>query len=263
MQSPLVQAMIGASRAGARVLLDCFAQLPTLAVTEKGPSDFVSQADLRSEAVIKEALAAFDPGARFQAEETTEGRASTGPRFIIDPLDGTTNFLRGIPHFAVTLGYADDSGVVAGLVLDPSRDELFWAERGAGAWLGDRRLSISRCARLQDAVIHTGVPHRGRGDHPTYLEQLRAVMAGVAGVRRMGAAALDFAYLAAGRGDGFFEFGLAPWDVAAGILLVREAGGVVTDLSGGDAMTEKREVVAAAPGVHAALLEAVQVRRPA
>src|SRR6185312_12680033 len=173
MRSPLVQAMIGASRAGARVLLDCFAQLPTLAVSEKGPSDFVSQADLRSEAAIKEALTAFDPGARFQAEETEQNRAVTGPRFIIDPLDGTTNFLRGIAHFAVTIAYADDSGVVAGVTLDPSRDELFWAERGAGAYLGDRRLAVSRYTRLQDAVIHTGVPHRGRGDHPLYLEQLR------------------------------------------------------------------------------------------
>ena len=262
MRSPLVQAMIAASRAGARVLLDGFAQLPTLAVSEKGPSDFVSQADLRSEAAIKAELGAFDPAAGFQAEETELDRVSAGRRFIIDPLDGTTNFLRGIPHFAVTIAYADESGVVAGVVLDPSRDEIFWAERGVGAFLGDRRLATTTRTSLEDAVIHTGVPHRGRGDHDAYLRQLRTVMASVAGVRRMGAAALDFAYVSAGRGDGFFELGLAPWDMAAGILLGREAGGVVTDYSGGDAMTERREVVAAAAGVHAPLLGAVGIRKP-
>ncbi len=252
--------MIDASRAGADVLREGFSRLPSIAVRDKGPADFVSQADLRSEAVIKETLLAFDPQAKFQAEETEADRVVRGPRFIIDPLDGTTNFLRGIPHFAVTIAYADDTGVVAGVVLDPLRDELFWADRGAGAFLGERRLAVSTRTSLEDAVIHTGVPHRGRGDHDAYLAQLRRVMAQVAGVRRLGAAALDFAYVAAGRGDGFFEFGLAPWDVAAGVLLVQEAGGRVTDLSGGDAVAERREVVAAAAQVHAPLLAALRAR---
>jgi myo-inositol-1(or 4)-monophosphatase len=272
MRSPLVQTMIDASRAGARVLLESFSRLPSLAVRDKGTADFVSQADLRSEAVIKEALIAFDPHAKFQAEESEADRVALGPRFIIDPLDGTTNFLHGIPHFAVTIAYADDTGVVAGVVLDPSRDELFWADRGAGAFilrdarerpatfLGEQRLAASTRTSLEDSVIHTGVPHRGRGDHDLYLAQLRRVMAQVAGVRRLGAAALDLAYVAAGRGDGFFECGLAPWDVAAGLLLVREAGGRVTDLEGGDAVEERREVVAAAAQVHAPLLEALRVR---
>jgi myo-inositol-1(or 4)-monophosphatase len=260
MRSDLVQAMITASRAGARVLLDTFSRLPSLTVSEKGPSDFVSQADLQSEATIKETLTAFDARARFQAEETEGDRVSAGPRFIIDPLDGTTNFLRGIPHFAITIAYADETGVVAGVVLDPSRDELFWAERGAGAFLGERRLQASTRASLENALIHTGVPHRGRGDHDAYLGQLRRVMAQVAGIRRLGAAALDFSYVAAGRGDGFFELGLAPWDVAAGILLVREAGGVVTDLEGGDAVAERREVVAGGAGVHGPLLATLRAR---
>ena len=257
MPSPLVDAMIAASRAGARVLVDCFAELPRLTVTEKGPSDFVSQADLRSEDAIKDALTAFDRAARFQAEESVSDRVTEGPRFLVDPLDGTTNFLYGIPHFAVTIAFADERGVVAGVVLDPMRDELFWAERGAGAFLGERRLAASKCTSLEGAVVHTGVPHRGRGDHETYLRKLRAVMARVAGVRRMGAAALDFAYVAAGRGDGFFEFGLAPWDVAAGALLVQEAGGVVTDLSGGSAFEARREVIAAGAGLQAGLLAVV------
>ena len=258
MPSPLVQSMIAAARAGARVLLEHGSQLAALTVDEKGPSDFVSQADRRSETAIKDLLAAATPGARFQAEETEQGRALTGPRFVIDPLDGTTNFLRGIPHFAVTLAYVDDTGIVAGIVLDPSRDELFWAERGAGAFLGDRPLRASTRATLESAVVHTGVPHRGRGDHESYLAQLRRVMAQVAGIRRFGAAALDFAYLAAGRGDGFFEYGLQPWDMAAGILLVREAGGVVTDLDGGDAMMERSQVVAAGAKLHAPLLCALR-----
>src|ERR1700679_1333003 len=234
MRSPLVHSMIDAAHAGARVLLEHFGRLDSLTVGEKGPSDFVSQADLRSEAAIKGVLAAATAGARFQAEETEQGRAFTGPRFVIDPLDGTTNFLRGIPHFAITIAYVDDTGIVAGIVLDPSRDELFWAERGVGAFLGERRLPASTRGALESALVHTGVPHRGRGDHDSYLAQLRRVMAGVAGIRRLGAAALDFAYVAAGRGDGFFELGLQPWDMAAGILLVREAGGVVTDMEGGD-----------------------------
>jgi myo-inositol-1(or 4)-monophosphatase len=251
--------MVAAARAGARVLVECFAELPSLAVSEKGPSDFVSRADLGSEEAIKAALTAFDPEARFQAEESEGDRVSTGPRFLVDPLDGTTNFLRGIPHFAVTIAYADDSGLVAGIVLDPMREELFWAERGAGAWLGDRRIAVSTRASLPNAVVHTGVPHRGRGDHESYLRRLRAVMAQVAGVRRMGAAALDLAYVAASRGDGFFELGLAPWDVAAGALLVREAGGVITDLAGGDAFIERREVVAAGAGLHGELLAALRL----
>lgn len=261
MKSKTVQALIDASRAGARVLLESFSKLSSLTVRDKGQADFVSQADLRSEAVIKEVLSAFDPHARFQAEESEIDRVAAGPRFIIDPLDGTTNFVRGIPHFSVTLAYADDTGVVAGVVLDPCRDELFWADRGAGAFLGDRRLAVSTRTSLEDALIHTGVPHRGRGDHDAYLAQLRRVMGQVAGVRRLGGAALDLAYVAANRGDGFFEVGLSPWDVAAGALLVQEAGGRVTDLAGGDAFVERREVVAAAAQVHAALLEAVRGHR--
>ena len=260
MRSPIVQALIDASRAGSRVLLESFSRLPSLAVRDKGPADFVSQADLRSEAVIKEALAALRSPRPVPGRGERDQSRDAGPRFIIDPLDGTTNFLRGIPHFSVTIAYADDTGVVAGVVLDPSRDELFWAERGAGAFLGERRLAVSTRTSLEDALIHTGVPHRGRGDHDAYLSQLRRVMAQVAGVRRMGGAALDFAYVAAGRGDGFFEFGLAPWDVAAGALLVQEAGGRVTDLEGGDAFAERREVVAATAHVHAPLLETLRAR---
>lgn len=263
MRSPLLLSMLDAARAGAGILLDRHTRLGELKVSEKGPSDFVSAADLASEDIIKRTLLAAHPGARFQAEETASNRVTQGERFIIDPLDGTTNFLHGIPHYAISIAFWDDAGPVAGVVLDPSRDEAFFAERGAGAFLEtrgvQRGLTGSRHTTLDDSVIHTGVPHRGRGDSERYLVQLSRVMKHVVGIRRLGAAALDFAYVAAGRGEGFFEKGLQPWDMAAGLLLVREAGGVVTDFSGGDGMMASTEIVAAMPEVHAELLACVKV----
>lgn len=251
-----------AAEAGAVVLRDRFKRLSELVVTEKGPSDFVSAADLASEEAIKRAITAEVPSARFQAEETKAARATSGERFIIDPLDGTTNFLHGIPHFAVSVAFWDERGAVAGVVLDPCRREVFVAERGGGARLiapdGERGLIGSPHQTLAECVIHTGVPHRGRGEHERYLGQLSRVMKEVAGIRRLGAAALDFAYVAAGRGEGFFEKGLQPWDMAAGLLLVREAGGVVTDFAGADDMMQNTEVIAALPKVHAALLGCVR-----
>ena len=262
MNSRELEILCDAARAGAAILRERFARLSELEVTEKGPSDFVSAADLASEEAIKKTIGAAFPGARFQAEETTEARATSGERFVIDPLDGTTNFLHGIPHFAISIAFWDDAGARAGVVLDPCRDEMFRASRGEGASLvtasGTRRLSGSPRRALTDSVVHTGVPHRGRSDHARYLEQLARVMKEVVGIRRLGAAALDFAYVAAGRGEAFFEKGLQPWDMAAGLLLVREAGGVVTDFSGGDDMMRNQEVVAAMPEVHAELLARVR-----
>jgi myo-inositol-1(or 4)-monophosphatase len=252
--SSIATILISAARAGAHVLRAHFARSLTLGVTQKGPADFVSEADLRSEAAIRDVLEAAYPSAHFEAEETHHDRTSAGPRFIIDPLDGTTNFLREIAHFSISLAYADDTGTVAGVVLDPMREELFWAERGVGAFLGERPLRVSSRASLDDALIHTGVPHRGSADHASYLAGLARVMASVAGIRRMGSAALDLSYVAAGRGDGFFERGLKPWDLAAGTLLVCEAGGVVTDQDGGQSMLE-RGVLAASSAVHAELLK--------
>ena len=253
-----LEVVIDAARAGAAELRLRFAKVAELAVTVKGPSDFVSEADHASEAAIKATIEATFPGARFQAEETNEGRVTSGERFVIDPLDGTTNFLHGIPHFAVSIAFWDDAGARAGVVLDPMRDEIFCASRGGGGTLvgphGTRCLAGSTHKPLLDAVVHTGVPHRGRQDHARYLRQLARVMQSVVGIRRLGAAALDLAYVAAGRGEAFFEKGLQPWDMAAGMLLVREAGGVVTDFSGGDSMMQSTEVVAAMPEVHAELL---------
>jgi myo-inositol-1(or 4)-monophosphatase len=253
--SSIATTLISAARAGAEILRAHFARSLTLGVMQKGPADFVSEADLKSETAIRDVLGAAYPSARFQAEETDTNRTDSGPRFIIDPLDGTTNFLREIPHFSISLAYADDVGTVAGVVLDPMRDELFWAERGVGAFLGERPLRVSSRASLDDALVHTGVPHRGSTDHASYLAGLSRVMASVAGIRRMGSAALDLSYVAAGRGDGFFERGLKPWDLAAGMLLVCEAGGVVTDQDGGQRMVEGGAVLAASSALHEQLLK--------
>lgn len=254
MLSPILTTLTAAAHAGASVLRSYFARALVPGVTQKGPADFVSEADLQSEAAIRSVLAASHPDARFQGEETATDRAQTGPRFIVDPLDGTTNFLRQIPHFSVSLAYADRSGTVAGVVYDPMRDELFWAERGGGAFLGERRLTVSSGTSLETALVHTGVPHRGGADHSGYLAALARVMANVAGIRRMGSAALDLCYVAAGRGDAFFEKGLKPWDLAAGMLLVCEAGGIVTDQTGGERMFDRGEVLAASSALHGKLL---------
>jgi len=250
MKDDVLETMIAAANAGGAILRDRFQHLSELKIIEKGTSDFVSAADLASEEAIKK----FFGGARIQAEETKEGRVTSGERFIIDPLDGTTNFLCGIPHFAVSIAYWDDAGAVAGVILDVPKNELFVAERGKGARLGSRVLHGSPRKTLHESIIHTGVPHRGRGDHDVYLKQLARVMNEVAGIRRLGAAALDFCYVAAGRGEGFFEKDLQPWDMAAGMLIVREAGGVVTDFSGKDGMMQNTQVCVAMPEVHAALL---------
>lgn len=257
MPSSLAQHLIAAANAGASVLRSYFIRESIPGVLQKGPADFVSEADLRSEAVIKQSLSRAMPGVQFQAEESAPNEVVVGPRFIIDPLDGTTNFLRGIAHFSISLAYADDSGTMAGVVLDVMRDELFWAERGQGAFLGERRLAVSQLGSFEAALIHTGVPHRGRPDHHGYLRDLERVMAKVSGIRRLGSAALDLAYVAAGRGDAFFEKGLSPWDIAAGMLLVTEAGGIVTDQRGAHVLLERGEVLAASRAMHAQLLAAL------
>jgi myo-inositol-1(or 4)-monophosphatase len=230
-----IESMIGAARAAADSLASDFAHLARLRVEEKGPSDFVSSADLRSQEVLRAHLSAAHPDHAFLLEEgpRAETRGPTKPRFIVDPLDGTTNFLHGLPHFAISIALEVDGRVVAGVVLDPAKSELFWAAEGEGAWLGEQRLAVSTEREPTRLVIGTGIPHHGRGDHPRYLAALGNVMRDVAGIRRWGAASLDLAYVAAGRFDAFFEQGLAPWDVGAGILLVREAGGKVTRSDGG------------------------------
>jgi myo-inositol-1(or 4)-monophosphatase len=250
-RSPVINVMAGAALKAARALKRDFGEVEQLQVSVKGPSDFVSTADLNAERTLKTELMRARPGYGLLLEEggATEG---TDPhhRWIVDPLDGTTNFLHGIPHFAISIALERDGEIVAGIVYEPTRDEMFWAEKGIGAYLNDRRLRVSARRQLAEALIGTGIPFGGRGDQPTYLATLSRVAAATSGVRRLGAAALDLAYVAAGRYDGFWEFGLFPWDIAAGLLLVREAGGFVSDLTGGQTMMTSGDVLAANGHLH-------------
>ena len=250
-RSPVLNVMANAALKAARGLIRDFGEVEQLQVSVKGPGEFVSTADLRAERTLRNELTRARPGYGLLFEE---GGAEEGSdkhhRWIVDPLDGTTTFLHGIPHFAISIALERDGEIVAGLIYEPTRDEMFWTEKGAGAYLNDRRLRVSARRQLGEAVIGTGLPFRGKGDHAVYVATLTRVMAASAGVRRLGAAALDLAYVAAGRYDGFWEFGLCPWDIAAGLLLVREAGGFVSDLAGGQTMMTSGDVLVANDKLH-------------
>jgi myo-inositol-1(or 4)-monophosphatase len=250
-RSALINVMTGAALKAARGLIRDFGEVEQLQVSIKGPGEFVSTADLKAERVLRTELTKGRPGYGFLMEESGATAGSDAKNcWIVDPLDGTTNFLHGLPHWAISIALEREGEIVAGVVYEPLRDEMFWAEKGAGAFLNDRRLRVSARRQLSEAVIGTGIPFAQRGDHESYLGTLGAVMAATSGVRRFGAASLDLAYVAAGRLDGYWEFGLAPWDIAAGILLVREAGGYVTDLAGGHGMLGSGDVLAANDHLH-------------
>lgn len=238
--SGLMRVMEKAARKAGQRLRRDFGEVEHLQVSRKGPSDFVSKADQAAERTIWDELRAARPEWGFLMEEAGElpGDA-TKPRFIVDPLDGTTNFLHGIPHFAISIAVQepklDGSGwgeVTAGIVYQPITDESFWAEKTRGAWLQDRRLRVSARRNLDEAVIATGVPFANRGDMGEWTRIYHELGPRVAGIRRFGAASLDLAWVAAGRFDGFWESALQPYDTAAGCLLVREAGGFVSDFRG-------------------------------
>jgi myo-inositol-1(or 4)-monophosphatase len=249
-----------ARKAGGKLRRD-FGEIEHLQVSQKGPADFVSKADERAEDTIFRELEIARPDWGFLMEEGGEIAGAEGkPRFIVDPLDGTSNFLHGIPHFAISIAVQDPkpdgSGwgdIFAGLVYNPITDESFWAERGKGAWLGNRRLRVSARRQLNEALIATGTPYKGHGDFDEWTKIFGAIGPSVAGIRRFGAASLDLAWLAAGRYDGFWESGLAPWDTAAGGLLVREAGGFVTDYRGRSPHIADTQVLAANDILHSKL----------
>ena len=258
-KSALINVMEKAARKATRGLLHDFGEVEQLQVSTKGPADFVSTADLKAEEVLIGELGRARPDFGFLVEERGE-IPGTDPshRWLVDPLDGTTNFLHGIPHFCISIALERIEGsagktkreITAGLVFDPLRNELFWGEKGVGAFINDRRLRVSGRRKLADAAIATGIPVQNRTPHDVYLLQLGAVMAVASGVLRQGAAALDLAYVAAGRYDGFWESGLNAWDIGAGILLVREAGGYVTEIDGGNDMLESGSVLAASDLLH-------------
>ncbi len=247
-----------ARKAGSKLRRD-FYEVQQLQVSRKGPADFVSKADLRSERTIYDELSKARPDWGFLMEEagTIEGDPAK-PRFIIDPLDGTSNFLHGIPHFAISIAVEEELAngereITSALVYQPLTDESFWAEKGRGAWLQTERLRVSARRDLDEALIATGIPFMGHGNFAEWSRIFGAIAPEVAGVRRFGAASLDLAWLAAGRYDGFWESDLKPWDTAAGCLLVREAGGFVTDYRGRSPMIADKQVLAANDGLHSKL----------
>jgi len=251
--------MVQAAMKAGRSLARDFGEVQNLQVSLKGPGDYVSQADRKAEDILFAELSKARVGYGFLMEERgVVAGEDDQHRWIVDPLDGTTNFLHGIPVFSISIALERQGQIVAAVVYNPAMDELYTAERGGGAFLNDRRLRVSGRTKLVDAVIGCGVPHLGRGHHGNFLLELRNVMAEVAGVRRLGSAALDLAYVAAGRMDGFWETGLSPWDVAAGILLVREAGGYVSDGKGGQDMLEGGSIVAGNELIQKALLKTLK-----
>jgi myo-inositol-1(or 4)-monophosphatase len=256
LRTALWTVMTGAAQKAARALRRDFGEVEQLQVSKKGPSDFVSAADVRAEKTLRAELFKARPRFGFLLEEGGEVKGEDPHhRWIIDPIDGTTNFLHGIPHFAISIGLEMAGEIIAGLVYNPIVEEMYYAEKGKGAFLNDKRIRVSSRTHLADTVIATGIPFHGRPGHKPFLKRLERVMDQVAGVRRMGTASLDLAYVAAGRCDGFWETGLQPWDIAAGILLVREAGGYVTELTGDKNVLVSGDVVAANPKIHKQLLE--------
>jgi len=249
-----INIMIKAARKATRGLLRDFGEVENLQVSAKGPGDFVSRADLKSEEVIRAELMEARPNYGWLAEESAEVKgADPTRRWIVDPLDGTTNFLHGLPHWAVSIALEHKEEIVAGVIYDPIKDEMFVAEKGAGAWVNDRRLRVSGRRDLSAMLFGTGVPFAGNPNLPQSLREIAALTPQTAGIRRWGAAALDLAYVAAGRLDGFWERGIRPWDMAAGIVLIREAGGFVGPLDEGAGIFETGGIVAANANVFEAL----------
>jgi myo-inositol-1(or 4)-monophosphatase len=238
--------MIKAARKAGRSLVKDFREVENLQVSTKGPGDFVTRADREAERMIKEDLMGGRPTYGWLGEETgeTEGQDPTR-RWIVDPLDGTTNFLHGMPHWAVSIALEHKGEIVSAVVFDAAKDELFWAEKGAGAWCNDKRMRVSGRRNLHEAVFATGVPFGAKSTLPATLQDLARLMPACAGVRRWGAASLDLAYVAAGRYDGYWERELKAWDIAAGLLLVKEAGGFVSAIRDGDEPLVKGAILCA------------------
>ncbi len=243
--------MSDAARKAARGLNRDFGELAELQVAKKAPADFVSAADLKAEQVLFEALTKARPGYGFLGEERglIEGSDKTH-RWIVDPLDGTTNFLHAIPHFAINIALEREGVVVAAVTYNPITNELFWAEKGKGCFVNDKRLRVAARKHMDEAVLATGIPFLGHGQHAKFLKELHQISQRVAGVRRFGSAALDLAWVAAGRYDGYWERDLKPWDLAAGLLLVTEAGGKVTDADGGADILASGSIIASNLELH-------------
>ncbi|HSM96827.1 MAG TPA: inositol monophosphatase family protein [Rhizomicrobium sp.] len=254
--SPALNVMTSAARKAGRRLIRDFGEVENLQISVKGPGDFVSVADQRTESILIGELQKARPGYPILSEEVG---AIDGPdkshRFIIDPLDGTTNFLHGIPHFAISIGLERDGVLVSGVIFNPITDDMFTAEKGHGAYLNDKRLRVAGRKDLRIALCATGIPYIGKDGHERFQGELGAMMANTSGVRRFGSAALDLAWVAAGRYDMYWERNLKAWDVAAGVLMVREAGGVVSDLNNQQKMLETGHIIASNEALHGQFLK--------
>ncbi len=248
---PLVTIMVKAAESAAKALARDFGEAEQLQVSKKGPSDFVSAADKRAEKSIHHTLVKARPEFGFLMEEggTFEGK-DPNRRFIVDPLDGTNNFLHGIPHWAITIAAEENGEITAGIVFDVVRNELFWAAKGTGAFIRNRKIRVSSRNDLEMSIVTCGSPAKGRGDHERFSKDMAAVLPAVSGMRRMGSAALDMAYVAAGRVDAYWERQISPWDVAAGVLIVREAGGFVSEVNGGKNAVYGGSILASNAGVY-------------
>ncbi|MGH6771683.1 MAG: inositol monophosphatase family protein [Xanthobacteraceae bacterium] len=254
LRSALLNVMVQAASKAGRSLKRDFGEVEHLQISLKGPANFVSAADRRAEETLREELMAARPGYGFLGEEGGHREGSDKTHcWVVDPLDGTSNFLHGIPHFAISIALEREGTVVAGLIYNPANDDLFTAERGKGAFFNDQRLRVAARQRLADAVIACGLPHIGRGDLALGAREIAAVQDKVAGLRRFGAASLDLAWVAAGRLDGYWERNLSRWDFAAGLIMVREAGGYVTDLDGREPTPSTVDVLAGNETIHGEL----------
>jgi myo-inositol-1(or 4)-monophosphatase len=259
LHSALLNVMVKAARKAGRGLKRDLGEIENLQVSLKGPANYVSAADQRAETVLFEELTKARPGYGFLGEEggVREG-TDRSHIWMVDPLDGTTNFLHGIPHFAISIGLQRDGELIAGVIFNPANEDLFMAERGKGAFLNDQRLRVAGRKRLADSVIACGLPHIGRGDFALSQREMGALQPKVSGLRRFGSAALDLAYVAAGRLDGYWERNLQAWDMAAGLILVREAGGYASDLNGGEDVLAKGDVVCGNEAIHRELLQTLK-----
>ncbi len=254
---PMLNIAIRAARSAGNLIVRHVERVDRLNVTQKAYNEFVSEVDQQAEDVIVEVIRRAYPHHGILGEEggTREGDHYT---WVIDPLDGTTNFLHGFPQFSVSIGLKHRDRLVQAVVYDPLRNELFTATQGAGAQLNERRIRVSRCHHLKDALLGTGFPYRFVADVDTYLAIFRDLILSTTGIRRPGSAALDLAYVASGRLDGFWEFGLKEWDMAAGSLLIQEAGGMVGDPDGGDQYLGRGDIVAGSPKIYEALVATIR-----
>lgn len=262
-RSALMNVMCAAVSKAGRSLTRDFNELENLQVSLKGPGDFVSNADTKAESVLREMLHKARPGYSFLMEEGGEIETGSEHRWIIDPLDGTTNFLHATPLFAVSLALERAGELIAGVIYNPATEELFTAEKGRGAYVNDRRMRVSARTKLEDCLIATGIPALNRRGHGASLYRQRDIMGKVAGMRATGSAALNLAWTAAGRFDGYFEEGLQPWDMAAGMLMVREAGGYVSEPEKELSVYETGRLVAGNEAVHKQLRKLVTADMPA